>query len=196
MYYKKKNVTAISIVFIVVIMVGLSFASVPLYDLFCRTTGFGGTPVVNKNINESKLDKEMSMRVLFNADIAHGLEWNFSPVQREKIVTLGETTLVFYKANNYSDKPVTGVATFNVLPLKIGKYFSKIDCFCFEEQTLSSGEKVEMPVSFYIDPKIAEDPNTKEVREITLSYTFFVNEGDNDKTSKIYIEERQENINN
>ena len=196
MYYKKKNVTAISIVFIVVIMVGLSFASVPLYDLFCRTTGFGGTPVVNKNIKESKSDKELSMRVLFNADIAHGLEWNFSPVQREKIVTLGETTLVFYEAKNYSDKPVTGVATFNVLPLKIGKYFSKIDCFCFEEQTLSSGEKIEMPVSFYIDPKIAEDPNTKEVREITLSYTFFVNEGDNDKTSKIYIEERQENINN
>ena len=196
MYYKKKNVTAISIVFIVVIMVGLSFASVPLYDLFCRTTGFGGTPVVNKNINESKLDKEMSMRVLFNADIAHGLEWNFSPVQREKIVTLGETTLVFYEAKNYPDKPVTGVATFNVVPLKIGKYFSKIDCFCFEEQTLSSGEKVEMPVSFYIDPKIAEDPNTKEVRTITLSYTLFVNENDNDKTSKIYIEERQENINN
>ena len=177
-------------------MVGLSFASVPLYDLFCRTTGFGGTPVANKNINESKSDKELSMRVFFNADIAHGLEWNFSPVQREKIVTLGETTLVFYEAKNYSDKPVTGVATFNVLPLKIGKYFSKIDCFCFEEQTLSSGEKIEMPVSFYIDPKIAEDPNTKEVREITLSYTFFVNENDNDKTSKIYIEERQENINN
>ena len=122
-------------------MVGLSFASVPLYDLFCRTTGFGGTPVIKKNVNESKLSEELTIKVLFNADTAQGLEWNFSPVQREMIVNLGETTLALYEAKNYSENSVTGFATFNVLPLKIGKYFSKIDCFCFEEQTLSGGEK-------------------------------------------------------
>ena len=196
MKFKQNNSTAFFVVLVVFVMVGLSFASVPLYDLFCRTTGFGGTPVIKKNINESKLSEELTIKVLFNADTAQGLEWNFSPVQREMIVNLGETTLAFYEAKNYSENTVTGFATFNVLPLKIGKYFSKIDCFCFEEQTLSGGEKVEMPVSFYIDPKIAEDPNTIEIRTITLSYTFFVNEDNNDKISETYIEEKQENINN
>jgi len=194
--FKQNNSTAFFVVLVVFVMVGLSFASVPLYDLFCRTTGFGGTPVIKKNVNESKFSEELTIKVLFNADTAQGLEWNFSPVQREMIVNLGETTLAFYEAKNYSDNSVTGFATFNVLPLKIGKYFSKIDCFCFEEQTLSGGEKVEMPVSFYIDPKIAEDPNTIEIRTITLSYTFFVNEDNNDKISETYIEEKQENINN
>lgn len=196
MEFKQNNSTAFFVVLVVFVMVGLSFASVPLYDLFCRTTGFGGTPVIKKNVNESKFSEELTIKVLFNADTAQGLEWNFSPVQREMIVNLGETTLAFYEAKNYSDNSVTGFATFNVLPLKIGKYFSKIDCFCFEEQTLSGGEKVEMPVSFYIDPKIAEDPNTIEIRTITLSYTFFVNEDNNDKISETYIEEKQENINN
>ena len=196
MKFKQNNSTAFFVVLVVFVMVGLSFASVPLYDLFCRTTGFGGTPVIKKNVNESKLSEELTIKVLFNADTAQGLEWNFSPVQREMIVKLGETTLAFYEAKNYSENTVTGFATFNVLPLKIGKYFSKIDCFCFEEQTLSGGEKVEMPVSFYIDPKIAEDPNTIEIRTITLSYTFFVNEDNNDKISETYIEEKQENINN
>ena len=196
MEFKQNNSTAFFVVLVVFVMVGLSFASVPLYDLFCRTTGFGGTPVIKKNVNESKLSEELTIKVLFNADTAQGLEWNFSPVQREMIVNLGETTLAFYEAKNYSENSVTGLATFNVLPLKIGKYFSKIDCFCFEEQTLSGGEKVEMPVSFYIDPKIAEDPNTIEIRTITLSYTFFVNEDNNDKISETYIEEKQENINN
>jgi len=194
--FKQNNSTAFFVVLVVFVMVGLSFASVPLYDLFCRTTGFGGTPVIKKNVNESKLSEELTIKVLFNADTAQGLEWNFSPVQREMIVNLGETTLALYEAKNYSENSVTGFATFNVLPLKIGKYFSKIDCFCFEEQTLSGGEKVEMPVSFYIDPKIAEDPNTIEIRTITLSYTFFVNEDNNDKISETYIEEKQKNINN
>ena len=196
MKFKQNNSTAFFVVLVVFVMVGLSFASVPLYDLFCRTTGFGGTPVIKKNVNESKLSEELTIKVLFNADTAQGLEWNFSPVQREMIVNLGETTLALYEAKNYSENSVTGFATFNVLPLKIGKYFSKIDCFCFEEQTLSGGEKVEMPVSFYIDPKIAEDSNTIEIRTITLSYTFFVNEDNNDKISETYIEEKQENINN
>ena len=190
MKFKKKKYTAFIVVSIVCLMVGLSFASVPLYDLFCRTTGFGGTPVVNgEDIKDIKINKELSVKVLFNADIAGGLEWHFSPLQREKVVNLGEPILAFYEANNYSDESITGVATFNVTPLKVGKYFSKIDCFCFEQQTLASGEIIEMPVSFYIDPEIAEDPSTKEVKTITLSYTFFRDGKKNDKISKIYIEE-------
>ena len=127
MKFKQNNSTAFFVVLVVFVMVGLSFASVPLYDLFCRTTGFGGTPVIKKNVNESKLSEELTIKVLFNADTAQGLEWNFSPVQREMIVNLGETTLAFYEAKNYSENPITGFATFNVLFLKIGKYFSKID---------------------------------------------------------------------
>ena len=193
---RKKKFTATSVIFIVFSMVVLSFASVPLYDLFCRTTGFGGTPSISDNVKDLELKNNIKIRVLFNADTAKGLEWNFFPLQREKITNLGESTLAFYEARNYSDRPITGFATFNVVPLKIGKYFTKVDCFCFEEQTLNAGEKIEMPVSFYIDPKIAEDPSTKEVKTVTLSYTFFENEKTNDQVSKIYIEESKENIKN
>ena len=182
--------------FIAFFMLGLSFASVPLYDLFCRTTGFGGTPSISDNVKDLELKNNIKIRVLFNADTAKGLEWKFFPLQREKVTNVGETTLAFYEASNYSDRPITGFATFNVVPLKIGKYFTKVDCFCFEEQTLNAGEKIEMPVSFYIDPKIAEDPSTKEVKTVTLSYTFFENEKKNDQVSKIYIEESKENIKN
>ena len=180
---RKKKFTATSVIFIVFSMVVLSFASVPLYDLFCRTTGFGGTPSISDNVKDLELKNNIKIRVLFNADTAKGLEWKFF-------------TLAFYEASNYSDRPITGFATFNVVPLKIGKYFTKVDCFCFEEQTLNAGEKIEMPVSFYIDPKIAEDPSTKEVKTVTLSYTFFENEKKNDQVSKIYIEESKENIKN
>jgi cytochrome c oxidase assembly protein subunit 11 len=169
----KNKFTAFSVIFIIIGMIGLSYAAVPLYDLFCKTTGFGGTPVAKKdNINNANINS-IDIKVQFNSDVAGGLEWNFLPVERQKIVKTGSNTLAFYKAKNISDKEITGVASFNVTPLKVGKYFSKIECFCFEEQTLRAGEEVEMPVSFYIDPEIANDPNTQEVKTITLSYTFF-----------------------
>ena len=169
----KNKFTAFSVIFIIIGMISLSYAAVPLYDLFCRTTGFGGTPVAKKdNINNTNINS-IDIKVQFNSDVAGGLEWNFLPVERYKIVKTGSNTLAFYKAKNISDKEITGVASFNVTPLKVGKYFSKIECFCFEEQTLRAGEEVEMPVSFYIDPEIANDPNTQEVKTITLSYTFF-----------------------
>ena len=169
----KNKFTAFLVIFIIIGMISLSYAAVPLYDLFCRTTGFGGTPVAKKdNINNTNINS-VDIKVQFNSDVAGGLEWNFLPVERHKIVKTGSNTLAFYKAKNISDKEITGVASFNVTPLKVGKYFSKIECFCFEEQTLRAGEEVEMPVSFYIDPEIANDPNTQEVKTITLSYTFF-----------------------
>ena len=169
----KNKFTAFSVIFIIIGMISLSYAAVPLYDLFCRTTGFGGTPVAKKdNINNTNINS-IEIKVQFNSDVEGGLEWNFLPVERQKIVKTGSNTLAFYKAKNISDKEITGVASFNVTPLKVGKYFSKIECFCFEEQTLRAGEEVDMPVSFYIDPEIANDPNTQEVKTITLSYTFF-----------------------
>ena len=184
MHKRKKKFTATSVIFIVFSMVVLSFASVPLYDLFCRTTGFGGTPSISDNVKDLELKNNIKIRVLFNADTAKGLEWKFFPLQREKITNLGESTLAFYEARNYSDRPITGFATFNVVPLKIGKYFTKVDCFCFEEQTLNAGEKIEMPVSFYIDPKILDDPNVKHLNSLVLSYTFFQSDEDLKKISR------------
>jgi len=182
---KKIKFTAFLVVSIIVGMISLSYAAVPLYDLFCRTTGFGGTPVAKKDIINNKNINSIDIKMQFNSDVAGGLEWKFLPVERQKIVKTGNNTLVFYRAKNLSNNKITGVATFNVTPLKIGKYFSKIDCFCFEEQTLESGEEVEMPVSFYIDPEIANDPNTKEVKTITLSYTFFNTDENKENNAKI-----------
>jgi len=182
---KKIKFTAFLVVSIIVGMISLSYAAVPLYDLFCRTTGFGGTPVAKKDIINNKTINSIDIKMQFNSDVAGGLEWKFFPVERQKVVKTGNNTLVFYKAKNLSNNKITGVATFNVTPLKIGKYFSKIDCFCFEEQTLESGEEVEMPVSFYIDPEIANDPNTKEVKTITLSYTFFNTDENKENNAKI-----------
>ena len=170
---KNRKYTAIAVVAIIFGMISLSYAAVPLYDLFCRTTGFGGTPVDASQISDTKNTENLTINVLFNSDVARGLNWDFIPTQRKQVVKLGENNLAFYKAKNSSRDEITGVATFNVTPPKVGKYFTKIDCFCFEEQTLNSGEEVEMPVNFYIDPEIATDPNTKDVKSITLSYTFF-----------------------
>ena len=170
---KNTKFTAALVASVVVGMIGLSYAAVPLYDLFCRTTGFGGTPVALKeDIKQDNLPV-VNIKVQFNSDVAGGLNWKFIPAEREVIVKTGTNNLAFYTAKNLSESKITGIATFNVTPPKIGKYFSKIDCFCFEEQTLESGEVVEMPVSFFIDPEIATDPNTKEVKTVTLSYTFF-----------------------
>lgn len=155
-------------------MIGLSYASVPLYELFCQVTGFGGTPKVGKGTGVEV--SERTIKVRFNADVNSGLQWQFKPEQREITVRLGEDNLAHYVAENMAVQPITGQAVYNVTPLKAGQYFSKIACFCFDEQTLQPGERVDMPVSFYVDPAIAEDINTQDVKTITLSYTFFKSE--------------------
>ena len=174
MEYKKKKFTVISVLLVIFGMISLSYADVPLYDLFCRTTGFGGTPVDISQISDTKNSENLTINVLFNSDVARGLNWNFIPAQRKQVVKLGENNLAFYKAKNSSLNEVTGVATFNVTPPKVGKYFPKIDCFCFEEQTLSPNQEVDMPVSFFIDPAIKDDKFINDLSEITLSYTMFI----------------------
>lgn len=154
-------------------MVGLSFASAPLYDLFCRVTGFAGTPLRAENLPASVHPSERLVTVRFNADVAQDMPWRFQPVQREVKVRPGEETLIFYRATNPTDHAVVGQAAFNVTPEKAGQYFNKIACFCFEEQQLEAGQSVEMPVSFFVDPEMLKDPKTREVHTITLSYTFF-----------------------
>jgi cytochrome c oxidase assembly protein subunit 11 len=151
-------------------MVGLSFAAVPLYQLFCQVTGFGGTTQVAEVAPDAV---EQTMKVRFNADRSPDLPWAFQPKQVEVEVKVGARAMAYYTAENLSDRPVSGTATFNVTPLKAGKYFSKIACFCFTEQTLQPGERVEMPVDYFVDPAILDDPNLADVTTITLSYTFF-----------------------
>lgn len=168
----KNKRLAIILLSVAIGMIGLAFASVPLYRIFCQVTGFGGTPKIATNAYDIPiLDREMS--VDFNADTATALPWRFEPVQRRVTIRVGEEALVYYRAVNNSDAPVTGTAIFNVTPAKAGPYFNKIACFCFTEQTLQPNESVDMPVTFFIDPAIADDPNLKGVEEITLSYTFF-----------------------
>jgi cytochrome c oxidase assembly protein subunit 11 len=152
-------------------MTTFAYASVPLYNLFCKVTGFGGTTGVADQAPHQQGEREIT--VLFNADVAEGLNWEFKPLQRKVKVKTGQDTLVFFEAINVSSEPVIGVATFNVTPNKVGKYFDKIQCFCFENQLLAPGERMEMPISFYVDPEIENDRDVKEVRTITLSYTFF-----------------------
>lgn len=159
---------------VAVFMVGLSFAAIPLYEAFCRITGFGGTPLQSDTASSRVLDETINVR--FDANTDPKLPWTFKPVQTEMTLPIGETGLAFYTATNNSDRPVAGTSTFNVTPLKVGGYFVKIDCFCFTEQVLQPGESVEMPVSFYVDPEIRDDSQTEEVEGITLSYTFFETE--------------------
>ncbi len=166
--------TALLGVGVIAAMVGLTAASVPLYDWFCRVTGYGGTTQVAGESPVEVLDRTIIVR--FNADIDPGLGWRFEPVKRTVEVKIGENRLAFYEATNTTDRPLVGTATFNVTPYDAGPYFSKIDCFCFEEQPLMPGETAEMPVSFYVDPAILDDPDTAELETITLSYTFFLAE--------------------
>ena len=154
-------------------MAGLSFAAVPLYDLFCRVTGYGGTTQVDDGSGSVRatLDREVTVR--FNGGVNPGLPWSFEPEQLSVDVRIGQDALAFYRAENLSTQTTTGTATFNVTPAKAGQYFVKLDCFCFTEQKLEAGESTDMAVSFYVDPKIAEDPNLDDVTTITLSYSFF-----------------------
>lgn len=156
----------------VVAMISLSYISVPLYNLFCRVTGFDGTTMrVAENPNTVPLAREMVVRFDTNTD-AH-LPWEFLAEQKPVNIRVGQTALVSFSAENLSSEPVAGTALFNVTPEKAGQYFNKIQCFCFGEQILQPGEKVHMPVSFFIDPEIANDKNLDDVKTITLSYSFF-----------------------
>lgn len=155
----------------VALMVGASFAAVPLYRLFCQVTGYGGTTQQAEALPERVVDRVITVR--FNADRMPDLPWNFRPEQVKVQVKVGEQGLAFYEAENLTDRPITGQAAYNVTPEKAGRYFSKIACFCFDEQTLSANQRVDMPVSFFIDPAIMDDRNMDDVKTITLSYTFF-----------------------
>lgn len=155
---------------VVVVMVGLSYAAVPLYDLFCRVTGYGGTTQIA--VERSATTSERPIKVRFDAMVTN-IDWAFQPTQRQIKLKVGENALAFYRATNRSSERLTGTATFNVTPLKAGAYFNKVECFCFTEQTLAPGETIEMPVAFFVDREIDEDPNLKDVKTITLSYTFY-----------------------
>jgi len=169
---QNKNTKTAAVLFTVVAgMVGLSFASVPLYKLFCQVTGLGGTPGVEVTAPETATDIDFKVR--FDANTSPSLPWQFKPLQREIMLKLGEEKLAFYQAINTSNSTIVGTSTFNVTPLKAGQFFVKIDCFCFTEQVLQPGESIDMPVSFYIDPAIYEEANTRDVTTITLSYTFY-----------------------
>jgi cytochrome c oxidase assembly protein subunit 11 len=156
---------------VIVGMIGLSFASVPLYRLFCAVTGYGGTPQIGNEAPPGAARQLITVR--FNANTYPNLPWAFSAVQEAIRLPLGDDHLAFYTARNEASTPVTGVALYNVTPDKAGKYFHKTACFCFNRQTLAPGEQKQFPLSFWVDPEIAKDPNTSDIHTITLSYTFF-----------------------
>ncbi|MBP2303132.1 cytochrome c oxidase assembly protein [Azospirillum picis] len=152
-------------------MIGLTYASVPLYSLFCSVTGFGGTTQRAEAAAAKVLDRKVAIR--FNADTNSALPWSFKPEQQELVLKLGETGLAAYRAENRANRATVGTAVYNVTPEKAGAYFNKIQCFCFDEQILQPGQAVDMPVTFFVDPAMADDPNMDDVTTITLSYTFF-----------------------
>jgi len=155
---------------VVIFMGALAWAAVPMYDWFCRVTGYGGT--TNASASSSAIVLEKTIKVRFDASLERDMPWEFKPVQKEMTVRIGETGLAFYEAYNPSDRPVAGTASYNVAPFSAGAFFTKIDCFCFEEQVLQPGERVMMPVTFYVDPEIVDDVEAKYAKSITLSYTF------------------------
>lgn len=169
---KRRNirVAAISLTGVAV-MIGSAFALVPYYDAFCRAIGIGGDPQIVAENATQIIDRPITVR--FDANTDPQLDWRFKPSQPSVTMNLGETVTIHYTATNLADHPTTGTATFNVTPDKIGQYFNKIECFCFQEQTLAPGQSVEMGVTFFVDPALASDELTEEVKTITLSYTFF-----------------------
>jgi cytochrome c oxidase assembly protein subunit 11 len=171
MALKGPQKTVVQLVALVVTMGALSWASVPFYDWFCRVTGFGGVTGVASAGSDRVLDQTIKVR--FDASKARDFAWEFKPVQREMEIKIGDTGLAFYEAYNPTDRPVAGQASYNVTPYSAGAFFEKIDCFCFTEQVLQPGERVEMPVTFFVDPEIVTDRDGKFVHTITLSYTFY-----------------------
>ena len=168
---KAKNKTVIQTVSVVIFMGAMAWASVPFYDWFCRVTGFGGITQVAKSGSDTVLSETMKVR--FDASLERNMPWEFKPAQREMEIQIGATGLAFYEAYNPTDRPVAGTASYNVTPYEAGGFFSKIDCFCFEEQILMPGERVQMPVTFFVDPEIVDDRDAKYTKVITLSYTFY-----------------------
>lgn len=156
-------------------MVGAAFAAVPLYRAFCQATGFGGTTQKAEANTTTTIDQ--TVQVTFDTNVGAGLPWEFVPEQRTQDVKLGETHLAYFKVTNTANVPTTGRAAYNVLPEQAGAYFSKIECFCFTDQTLKPGETLEFPVVFFIDPQFAKDFDTKDASAVTLSYTFYPSEG-------------------
>lgn len=158
--------------FVVVLMVGASYAAVPFYNWFCRATGFNGTTQVATSApSAAPLSRKIAVR--FDSNVAPGLPWKFEPEQTEIEINIGQVVTIFYKVTNQSARTTTGQAAYNVAPLTVGAYFQKINCFCFTEQTMAPGEKREMPVVFYVDPSIVRDSDNDGLSAITLSYTFY-----------------------
>ena len=167
---QKKNLTPLVLIGIFVFMLGLSYAAVPLYDLFCRVTGFGGTTQISNSAPKVVLNKVVSVR--FDTNV-NNLPWEFKAKSNVIDVKVGQVNKIEFEVENYSNEPTAGVASFNVSPASFGKYYSKLGCFCFEKQTLNPGEKKSYFMTFYLDPEVVNDPKTKNVSDVTLSYTFF-----------------------
>jgi len=166
-----KRKTVVQTVSVVLFMGALAWASVPLYDWFCRVTGFGGVTNTAQTGSDVILDKTIKIR--FDASLDRDMPWEFKPMERQVEMRIGETGMVFYEAYNPTSRPVAGTASYNVTPYEAGNFFTKIDCFCFEQQVLQPGERVEMPVTFFVDPEIVDDRDAKYTKVITLSYTFY-----------------------
>ena len=166
----KKNLTPILLAGVFVLMLGLSYAAVPLYDLFCRVTGFGGTTQVSKEAPKIVLDKVVSVR--FDTNV-NNLPWEFKAKSNVMDVKVGQVNKIEFELENYGDETTYGVASFNVSPSSFGKYYSKLGCFCFEKQELKPGEKATYVMTFYLDPELVNDPSTSKLEDVTMSYTFF-----------------------
>ena len=166
----KKNLTPILLAGVFVLMLGLSYAAVPLYELFCRVTGFGGTTQVSKEAPKIVLDKVVSVR--FDTNV-NNLPWDFKAKSNVMDVKVGQVNKIEFEVENYGDETTYGVASFNVSPSSFGKYYSKLGCFCFEKQELKPGEKATYVMTFYLDPELVNDPSTSKLEDVTMSYTFF-----------------------
>ena len=173
-------------------MIGMAYAAVPLYAMFCQITGYGGTTQRTTQYADRVLDREVTIR--FDANTAGGIPWKFQPVARSVKIKLGETAQAHYTATNTFDRPITGRATFNVTPELAGGYFNKVECFCFTDTTLQPGETLDMPVLFYVDPDIVDLPEMKDLRTITLSYTMFPVEDTNKPLASAPAENKSKTI--
>ncbi|HPF77917.1 MAG TPA: cytochrome c oxidase assembly protein [Alphaproteobacteria bacterium] len=169
----KNTKTLVSVLGVVAVMIGLAFASVPLYNVFCRVTGYGGTTQVSELAPSEDQILDRDITIHFNSDTNRNIKWDFKPDKRQITIKVGQQGFMSFRTKNNDNKAVTGTAVYNVTPSKAGEYFHKTQCFCFDRQTLKPGEEVEMPVVFYVDPSIAEDRNMDDVSTITLSYSFF-----------------------